>query len=102
MLIPCPICGPRDVEEFSYLGDAVVERPAEADLNQDAWNAYVYDRGNPRGMHSEYWQHAHGCRHVLVVQRDTATHRIDGTRLAGGWDKATKAKPHKASKGASK
>ena len=95
MLIPCPNCGPRDVEEFSYLGDATVKRPKESDLRQEAWNAYVYDRANPRGPHTEYWQHAHGCRHILIVERDTATHAVHGARLAGGWDKAPKAKTGK-------
>ncbi len=95
MLIPCPHCGKRDVEEFSYLGDATVTRPAETDLSQEAWNAYVYDRTNPRGPHTEYWQHAHGCRHILIVERDTATHAVTGARLAGGWDKAAKEKTAK-------
>src|SRR3546814_8270426 len=27
MLIPCPHCGPRDVGEFTYGGDATKERP---------------------------------------------------------------------------
>jgi sarcosine oxidase subunit delta len=25
--IPCPFCGPRGNEEFTYLGDASVRRP---------------------------------------------------------------------------
>ena len=85
MLIPCPVCGERDVAEFSYLGDATVQRPAADDLSPAPWNAYVYDRANPRGAHTEYWSHAHGCRHILIVSRDTATHAVSGARIAGAW-----------------
>ena len=27
MRIPCPYCGSRDVAEFTYLGDATLQRP---------------------------------------------------------------------------
>ena len=30
MRIPCPFCGDRDVQEFTYLGDATVARPDRA------------------------------------------------------------------------
>ncbi|WP_093633990.1 sarcosine oxidase subunit delta [Paraburkholderia aspalathi] len=75
--IQCPHCGERDHTEFQYGGDATVQRPAFDDTSFDAWYAYVFERGNPRGVHQEYWQHTAGCREWLVVTRDTATHRID-------------------------
>ena len=31
MRIPCPFCGERDVHEFTYLGDATLERPDPAE-----------------------------------------------------------------------
>ncbi|MGH6943144.1 MAG: sarcosine oxidase subunit delta, partial [Geminicoccaceae bacterium] len=46
------------------------------------WQAYVYERVNPRGPHREYWQHVLGCRQWLVVTRDTARHEITECRLA--------------------
>ena len=82
MLIPCPNCGPRDVEEFSYLGDATVKRPKESNLSQEAWNAYVYDRVNTAGRHREFWQHSGGCRAHLLVVRDTLTHAILDATMA--------------------
>ncbi len=82
MLITCPFCGPRDLSEFTYQGDATRARPDPASTDQDAWNAYVYDRPNPAGLHKEYWQHSGGCRvHVLVV-RDTVTHAISEVSMA--------------------
>jgi heterotetrameric sarcosine oxidase delta subunit len=77
--IPCPFCGPRDEAEFRYRGDATLRRPqptAEGDAPAEAFLAYVYERENPRGWHLEWWQHAHGCRRVLKVQRHTLSHDI--------------------------
>jgi methylglutamate dehydrogenase subunit B len=82
MRIPCPFCGPRDVVEFSYLGDAGRTRPDPASTDQAAWDDYVYNRTNPRGMHREFWQHNHGCRAHLVVERNVTTHEIVSASLA--------------------
>jgi sarcosine oxidase subunit delta len=78
MRIPCPFCGPRDAQEFSYLGDATPKRPKTA----EAFHDYVYSRDNPAGPHREYWQHVFGCRSWLVVTRDTRTHEMLGAEYA--------------------
>jgi sarcosine oxidase subunit delta len=88
MIITCPYCGPRDVVEFTYQGDATVTRPEPASTDQEAWNRYVYDRANPAGKHSDVWQHSGGCRAHLVVERDTITHAVGAVRFAR--DKTTK------------
>jgi len=82
MLITCPYCGPRDVSEFTYQGDANRIRPDADSTEQTAWNAYVYDRVNTAGDHREYWQHSGGCRAHLVVLRSTLTHQIESVRFA--------------------
>lgn len=82
MLITCPYCGPRDVSEFSYQGDANRRRPDPASTDQAAWNAYVYDRVNTAGDHKEYWQHSAGCRVHLAVTRNTFTHQISSVAIA--------------------
>ena len=74
-LITCPHCGVRPKEEFSIRGDATVVRPAPH-ASEDAWQAYVFLRDNPRGRISEYWHHAGGCRRWLVVERDNVTHEV--------------------------
>ena len=79
--IHCPFCGERDHSEFSYGGDASVEYPA-LDAPAEAWHDAVYLRDNPRGLQAETWQHLHGCRQWLVVERDTLTHEIRSVRLA--------------------
>ena len=69
MIIKCPHCGPREASEYTYVGDAKVIRPDHEDNDKDKWNDYVFMRGNPRGKHSEYWQHTSGCRAFLNVIR---------------------------------
>jgi methylglutamate dehydrogenase subunit B len=88
MLIPCPHCGPRDLIEFSVLGEAVVRPGSEdgldAETTRAAFVAAVYLRENPRGAHRELWFHAIGCQSWLIVDRDTRDHAILGVELARG------------------
>jgi methylglutamate dehydrogenase subunit B len=84
MLIPHPLLGPRDAQEFVYLGDArLMQRPnATAPDAEQAFCDYVYLRENPAGVHRELWFHEHGDRSWLVVTRNTVTHEILGAELA--------------------
>ena len=75
MLIPCPWCGLRNQIEFTYGGDATLQRPAP-DGPESAWVAYVYLRDNRCGPHDELWYHGAGCRSWFKVRRDTRTHQI--------------------------
>lgn len=72
IVIPCPHCGTRDEAEFTYRGDATVQRPA----GDEEFFDYVYTRANPRGWHLEWWHHTAGCRAVLKVLRHTVTHQV--------------------------
>jgi methylglutamate dehydrogenase subunit B len=82
MRINCPHCGLRDVVEFSYAGDANRSRPEPSSTDIEAWNDYVFNRVNTRGRHRELWQHNHGCRAHLVLERDSVTHEIFNVELA--------------------
>jgi len=84
MIIPHPILGPRDAQEFVYLGDAsLIERPdALAEGARDAFHDYLYLRDNPAGVHRELWFHEQGDRSWLVVTRNTLTHEVLGAELA--------------------
>jgi sarcosine oxidase subunit delta len=82
MQIPCPLCGLRDIREFTYRGHATyLDRPA-ADAGLEAWDAYLHLRDNPAGPTRELWYHCAGCTAWLVVDRDTVTHKITGAQLA--------------------
>jgi heterotetrameric sarcosine oxidase delta subunit len=84
LLINCPYCGARAQIEFSYGGDATVQRPPDPEkVTLEAWLDYVYLRDNPRGPHWELWQHSAGCRRWLRVQRDTLSHEILASEPAG-------------------
>ena len=80
LLIHCPWCADRAQIEFTYGGDATVERPPNpADISLKEWLDYVYLRNNPRGLHTEWWHHSSGCRRWFKVRRDTLTHKSSGS-----------------------
>ena len=84
MIIHHPILGPRDAQEFVYLGDAsLIGRPdGMAEGAIAAFHDYVYQRTNPAGEHRELWFHEQGDRSWLVVTRNTLTHEILKVELA--------------------
>jgi len=84
MIIDHPLLGPRDAQEFVYLGDAsLLDRPDwAADDAADRFHAYAYLRENPAGALRELWFHEQGDRSWLIVTRDTRTHAILDVQLA--------------------
>ena len=84
MIIPHPLLGPRDSQEFVYLGDAsLINRPDwQASDAADSFYEYQYLRDNPAGTHRELWYHEMGDRSWLIVTRNTVTHEIIGAELA--------------------
>lgn len=84
MLIPHPLLGLRNAQEFTYLGDAsLLSRPSPEGENAEAAFAdYVFLRDNPAGVHRELWYHEQGDRSWLIVTRNTLTHEILGAALA--------------------
>jgi methylglutamate dehydrogenase subunit B len=78
MMIPCPCCGDRDVSEFRYGGDASKQRPAHGTGDLATWHDHVFLFHNPKGPHTEYWQHVLGCRRWFKLARNTATNEIGG------------------------
>ncbi len=81
MRIPCPLCGMRDLREFSVRGVALPE--PEGAAWSAAWDDYLHNRDNPAGESREFWYHGQGCGAWLVVTRDTVTHEIADVVLAG-------------------
>ncbi|MBR9763243.1 MAG: sarcosine oxidase subunit delta [Rhodobacteraceae bacterium] len=82
MLIPHPLLGPRDAQEFTYLGDAALLNRPDPASGTAAFCDYVYLRDNPAGTHRELWYHEYGDRSWLLVTRDTLSHEILDVRLA--------------------
>ena len=76
-LIDCPWCGCRPQSEFAARGEAHIVRPADPATASDAdWAAYLFLRGNPKGLLLERWLHAHGCRRWFNIARNTASDEI--------------------------
>ena len=84
MIIEHPLLGPRDSQEFVYLGDAgLLDRPeGKAGNAEDVFFDYQYIRDNPAGTHRELWYHEMGDRSWLIVTRDTVSHEILKVELA--------------------
>ncbi|MDJ0894186.1 MAG: sarcosine oxidase subunit delta [Alphaproteobacteria bacterium] len=75
--IDCPWCGPRDLREFSYGGEAHIARPRQpGTLGDDEWADYLFNNSNTKGLFRERWMHAHGCGRWFNVVRNTVTDEI--------------------------
>ena len=73
--IPCPYCGLRDEIEFTWGGEAHVQRPPQS-CTDEAWAAYLFFRDNARGYSLERWRHSFGCAQWFNVARNTVTHEV--------------------------
>jgi sarcosine oxidase, subunit delta len=83
ILIPCPHCGPRNVSEFAYKGEAH-PRPETASVTPAEWRDYLYTHTNPAGWIPEGWYHRAGCRRYISVERHTVTNEIRASRGPSG------------------
>ena len=78
-LLPCPNCGPRDVNEFAYQGEVTV-RPKESPSFREL-TSYLYFRDNVAGVQREWWNHRFGCQLWFQAERDTRTNEVLRTEL---------------------
>ena len=76
MLVTCPNCGPREVEELRCAGE-VTRRPQQAPTVREL-NEYVYFRGNVAGVHREWW-FCRACEDWFLAERNTVTNEVSGT-----------------------
>ena len=77
IMIDCPWCGPRSEEEYTCGGQSHIVRPEKpAELSDQEWADYLYQRINPKGLHYERWRHTYGCRQWFNVARDTVSHKV--------------------------
>lgn len=76
-LLPCPNCGPRDVNEFVYAGELTTRPTAAPTPRQLA--SYVYFRRNVAGRQREWWFHRFGCAVWFQADRDTRTNEVLGS-----------------------
>jgi sarcosine oxidase subunit delta len=72
-LIPCPLNGLRNVNEFACAGE-VIEMPAP-DAPDEVWIDYIFMRDNKAGVVREWWFHI-PTSYWFVVERDTVSDTI--------------------------
>lgn len=82
LLITCPYCGVAAEEtELSPGGQAHLTRYGPGTDDGD-FEAYLFLRNNPRGVHFERWRHANGCGKWFHAARCTVTLEVFGTYSA--------------------
>ena len=81
-LLPCPNCGLRPVDEYSYGGEVTVRPTSSQD--ERALFSYLYIRRNVTGKQREWWFHSSGCREWFQADRDTRDNTVIATAPPGG------------------
>ena len=79
LTLECPCCGVMaDETELAPGGQAHIKRagPGSSDA---AFEAYLFARKNPYGVHFERWRHANGCGKWFHAARATDTLEVFGT-----------------------
>ena len=82
LILECPYCGVMaDETELAPGGEAHLKRvgPEGSDA---AFESYLFDRANPKGVHFERWRHAAGCGEWFLAARNTVTLEVYGTYSA--------------------
>jgi len=74
LLVTCPNCGPREVEELRCAGEST-KRPAAAAPSQRELNEYVYFRDNVWGVQREWW-FCRVCEEWFLAERHTYTNEV--------------------------
>jgi len=79
LVLDCPYCGiAADETELAAGGEAHLKRETVGSQDID-FEAYLFMRDNPRGVHFERWRHAYGCGKWFLAARDTTTLEVFGT-----------------------
>jgi len=79
LILHCPYCGvDADETELAPGGEAHLKRfgPGSSDAE---FEAYLFQRENPKGVHFERWRHANGCGKWFHAARCTTTNEVFGT-----------------------
>lgn len=72
-LMPCPLNGPRNIQEFVCAGE--VRAMPDADAGSRAWADYTFQRENTAGVVREWWLHV-PTSYWFIAERNTVTDEI--------------------------
>jgi heterotetrameric sarcosine oxidase delta subunit len=79
ILIECPECGKRNVQEFRYGGEYNPRPQRPLTVPDTEWTDYIYMRDNQLGVQKEWWYHRAGCGRWFVVERHTKSNKMRTT-----------------------
>ena len=79
-IMPCPLNGTRNIQEFIYGGEVIVPPDPDAASPAD-WADYLFMRDNAAGIVREWWYHV-PTSFWFIADRDTVTDEIVRTFLA--------------------
>ncbi len=79
LTLECPYCGVKaDETELAPGYEAHLKRFGPGSSPEE-FEAYMFARKNPKGVHFERWRHAYGCGKWFLAARCTATLEVFGT-----------------------
>lgn len=81
ILLDCPNCGPRNVQEFRYGGEYNPRPKDPLNVPDAQWTDYVYMRDNKLGVQKEWWYHRSGCGLWFLAERHTKSNEVLDTHL---------------------
>lgn len=84
-IMPCPLNGPRNIQEFICRGE--VRIPPAADASAEAWAEYLFYRENKAGIVREWWCHL-PTTFWFIAERDTRTDEIIRTYTFDALDES--------------
>jgi len=72
-ILDCPLNGPRNIQEFVYGGEVVVQPPSEA--APEEWADWIFMHDNTAGVIREWWMHS-ASAYWFIAERDTTRDEI--------------------------
>ncbi len=76
ILLNCPNCGPRNVQEFRFGGEHNPRPAAPLAVDNAEWTDYLFLKANKLGVQKEWWYHRAGCRLWFLAERHTQSNQV--------------------------
>lgn len=76
LLLECPNCGRRNVQEFRYGGEYNPRPKKPMATAENEWTDYIFMRANRMGVQKEWWYHRAGCQSWFLAERHTRTNKV--------------------------
>lgn len=81
ILLDCPNCGLRNVQEFRFGGEYNPRPAAPMKTSNANWTNYIFMRDNKVDVQEEWWYHRAGCGRWFLAERHTKTNEVVKTYM---------------------